>query len=191
MGLYGGLHSWLASKPAKELVFGWLGPLANRFYRLLYNLIGFLTFLPVLWLVKVLPDKSLYSIQPPWIILTGVLQLLAVLGLLVGVFQTGALSFLGLTQIYQAVENEQPAHLVVKGLYRWVRHPLYTCGLLFIWLSPFISMNWLAFNLSVSLYILVGIQFEERKLLAEYGENYYKYRRLTPMLIPRLVFNRH
>jgi protein-S-isoprenylcysteine O-methyltransferase Ste14 len=53
------------------------------------------------------------------------------------------------------------------------------------------SLNWLAFDLSASLYILIGIQFEERKLLAEFGENYTRYRKLTPLLIPGLVFNRY
>jgi Putative protein-S-isoprenylcysteine methyltransferase len=169
----------------------WFGPSINRFYRLFFNIIGFLSLLPVFWLVQALPDKNLYTIPLPWIFVTSALEFLAVLGLLVGVLQTGAMSFLGLKQIYQPEVTGKPVQLVVNGLYRRVRHPLYTCGLLFIWLSPHMSLNWLAFDLSASLYILIGIQFEERKLLAEFGENYTRYRKLTPMLIPGLVFNRY
>jgi protein-S-isoprenylcysteine O-methyltransferase Ste14 len=169
----------------------WFGPSISRFYRLFFNIIGFLSLLTVFWLVQALPDKNLYTIPPPWILVTSAFEFLAVLGLLVGVLQTGAMSFLGIKQIYQPEVTGKPVQLVVNGLYRWVRHPLYTCGLLFIWLSPHMSLNWLAFDLSASLYILIGIQFEERKLLAEFGENYTNYRKLTPMLIPGLVFNRH
>ncbi|HMD88984.1 MAG TPA: isoprenylcysteine carboxylmethyltransferase family protein [Anaerolineaceae bacterium] len=190
MALYGGIHSGLASRSAKLLAARWFGSSSTRFYRLLFNFIVFLTLLPVLWLVQVLPNKVLYTIQLPWIFLTGALQVLAVLGLLVGVLQTGALSFLGFTQIFQQENSAAPAHLVVNGLYHWVRHPLYTCGLLFIWLSPTMSLNLLAFNLSASLYIIIGIQFEELKLLAEFGESYSNYRKLTPMLIPGLSINR-
>ena len=191
MGLYGGIHSWLASKSAKAMSARWFSPSITRFYRLFFNIVGFVTILPVFWLVRVLPDKNLYTIQPPWIFATSALEILAVLGLLVGVFQTGVLSFLGLTQIYQSEMTGQPARLVVSGLYLWVRHPLYTCVLLFIWLSPSMSLNLLAFNLCATLYILIGIQFEERKLLAEFGENYSNYCKSTSMLIPGLVFNRH
>jgi methanethiol S-methyltransferase len=191
MGLYGGIHSWLASRSVKDMLERWFGPSISRIYRLFFNIIGFLTLLPVFWLVQALPNKNLYTIPPPWIFVTSALEFLAVLGLLVGVLQTGAMSFFGLKQIYQPEVTGKPAHLVVNGLYRWVRHPLYTCALLFIWLSPHMSVNWLAFDLSASLYILIGIQFEERKLLADFGENYTKYRKLTPMLIPGLVFNRY
>jgi methanethiol S-methyltransferase len=190
MALYGGIHSLLASSSVKDMVTRWFGRSINRFYRLLFNIIVFLTLLPVLWLVRTLPDKTLYTIHPPWIFLTGALEGLAVLGLLVGILQTGVLSFLGVTQIFLPDSSAAPAHLVVTGLYRWVRHPLYTCGLLFIWLSPAMSSNLLSFNLSVSIYIIIGIVFEERKLLAEFGQSYSNYRKLTPMLIPGLPFNR-
>ena len=46
------------------------------------------------------------------------------------------------------------------------------------------TWNILAFNLGATLYILVGIQFEERKLLKEFGQAYADYRRGVPMLIP-------
>jgi protein-S-isoprenylcysteine O-methyltransferase Ste14 len=51
-------------------------------------------------------------------------------------------------------------------------------------LAPLMSWNVLAFNLGITLYILVGILFEERKLLAEFGQLYADYRRRVPMLLP-------
>jgi methanethiol S-methyltransferase len=35
-------------------------------------------------------------------------------------------------------------------------------------------------------YILIGLQFEERALLREFGDDYAAYRHRVPMLVPRL-----
>jgi protein-S-isoprenylcysteine O-methyltransferase Ste14 len=39
---------------------------------------------------------------------------------------------------------------------------------------------------SLTIYILIGIYFEERKLLREFGQQYADYKSTTPMLLPRL-----
>ena len=44
----------------------------------------------------------------------------------------------------------------------------------------------LVFALIITLYVLVGIQLEEKDLIAEHGENYKAYRRRVPMLVPFL-----
>jgi protein-S-isoprenylcysteine O-methyltransferase Ste14 len=74
----------------------------------------------------------------------------------------------------------------VKGLYRWVRHPLYTAGLLFLWLTPLMTTSILAFNLAMSAYIAIGSVFEERRLVTEFGPAYADYQRRVPRLIPGL-----
>jgi protein-S-isoprenylcysteine O-methyltransferase Ste14 len=61
---------------------------------------------------------------------------------------------------------------------------LYTAGLLIIWLIPVMTWNLLALIIGLTAYILIGIYFEERKLLQEFGDDYAEYRRHTPMLIP-------
>ena len=181
---YGLIHSLLASLRAKTLVGRWFGPLADRLYRLAYNAFAVLSFLPILALTALLPDRTLYVIRPPWLLLTTAIQGLAVLGLLVGMWQTGLWSFFGLRQIVEPQPVEAQT-LVIRGLYRWMRHPLYTAGLLFIWFIPLMTVNLLALNLSLSLYLVVGALVEERKLLHEFGQAYRDYQERTPMLIPR------
>jgi protein-S-isoprenylcysteine O-methyltransferase Ste14 len=66
-----------------------------------------------------------------------------------------------------------------------VRHPLYTAGLLFIWLIPVMTANLLALNIGLTMYLIIGALFEERKLVREFGEAYIQYRKNTPMLVPR------
>ena len=112
-------------------------------------------------------------------------QGLSVLLLIVAVLQTDVLSFVGLRQL---IQTEQSGTLVTRGFYRIVRHPLYTFGLLILWLSPSVSLNTFIVYLSLTIYILVGIFFEERKLLREFGQSYVDYKSVTPMLIPGVKF---
>jgi len=182
---YGLVHSLLASLQAKALAQHWIGPGTTRWFRLIYNLLAGITLLPVLVLPVLLPDKALYRIHFPWLALTLALQLAAVLTVLIGLRHTGAGEFLGLRQLL-APGEASPPRLVTGGLYRYVRHPIYTCGLIFIWLMPLMSCNLLALNIGLTLYTWVGSRFEERKLLLEFGEAYAEYQRLTPMLIPGL-----
>ena len=185
VAVYGLIHSLMASLWAKSRARQWIGPAAERWYRLAYNLFGFISLLPVLALPALLPDARLYSIPSPWRYLTLAGQLLAVVTLAVGLMQTGAWSFLGLQQAL-GKPSQNPPQLVTGGLYRWVRHPLYTAGLVFIWLVPLMTRNLLSLNLGLTIYLVVGATFEERKLLREFGEVYLRYRLDTPMLIPRL-----
>jgi protein-S-isoprenylcysteine O-methyltransferase Ste14 len=88
-------------------------------------------------------------------------------------------------------EDKQVPRLVTEGLYRWVRHPLYTAGLLFIWLTPIMTFNLMVLGLALTIYILVGAYFEERKLSREYGAQYAQYKASTPMLVPGLRSGRN
>ena len=100
-----------------------------------------------------------------------------------GLLQTDAWHFLGLRQLI-STSNEDPPRLQIHGLYRWVRHPLYSAGLLFIWLTPVMTASVLALNLGLTAYIYVGSVFEERRLIAEFGQPYREYQRRVPRLIP-------
>ena len=131
-----------------------------------------------------MPNQPLYEVPAPWRYLMLAGQGASVLMLLVGVLQTDTLNFIGLGQLFE--EKEKPAKLVVSGLYRYMRHPLYTAGLLFLWLSPNVSVNSFALYVAATIYIVIGAYFEERKLLREFGPSYEEYKQKTPMLIPGL-----
>ncbi len=128
-----------------------------------------------------------HSIANMYFIPLGLFVVLAVLLLFMAFMQTDGLSFIGIRQLF---EKESAGALVTRGLYRVVRHPLYTFSLLYIWLSPSVSQNSLVFYIGVTLYVLIGAYFEERKLLRDFGEAYAEYRSKTPMLIPGLVFGK-
>jgi protein-S-isoprenylcysteine O-methyltransferase Ste14 len=195
--LWGVLHSLLASLKAKQLVRRRLGERAARFYRLAYNVFSVVSFLPVLAVAALTPDRTLYQVRLPWSALMIFGEILATVVLVVGFFQTDVWEFIGLRQAAGGavslsngpVETNQ-GRLVTWGLYRYVRHPLYTAGIAFIWLMPLMTVNVLAINLALTVYVVVGAIFEERKLRGEFGQAYADYAARTPMFLPFTKWNK-
>lgn len=79
---------------------------------------------------------------------------------------------------YTRLEFKTPA------LYRVVRHPLYVGWFFAFWMTPLMTAAHLLFAVATTAYILIAIQFEERDLVEEHGEDYEDYRRSVPMLVP-------
>lgn len=182
---YGLLHSVLASLQVKTITSEWLGASTQRWYRLAFNFIAVVTLLPILLLPVLFTSRDIYTIPFPWLMISTAIQILAILILVVGLRQTGIASFLGLSQFFMPGDISPP-RLVTGGLYRFVRHPLYSAGLMFIWMIPIMTWNLLAVIIGLTIYILIGAQFEERKMVREFGNEYEEYRRRTPMLVPGL-----
>lgn len=181
--IYGLLHSVTASSSFKATLARRFGDSYTKYYRLLYSLFSAITLLPVITLPFIIPDLPLYTIPQPYVYLTGLIQLVAAGLLGYSLLQTGAMQFIG---IPQALGRPHQEELNTSGLYRYVRHPLYTFGLVFIWLSPVMTRNLALLFGSFTVYIVIGALLEERKLLAIFGERYEKYRTATPFLIPFL-----
>ncbi|MCK6626273.1 MAG: isoprenylcysteine carboxylmethyltransferase family protein [Anaerolineae bacterium] len=186
--VYAVLHSILASLVVKDWVWRVFGPGVERGYRLAYNIIAVITLLPLLPLLAWLPDQTLYVVPSPWRWLMVGGQLLALVGLVVTLLQTGLFQFLGLAQL-TAERSNRPGKLNIGGFYGWVRHPLYFFSLLLLWLTPIMTLNLLVTYLLLSLYFYLGTFYEERRLLAEFGPAYRDYQQRVPRLIP-LPFNR-
>lgn len=182
---YGTLHSLLASRTVKRLAARQFGEAAyHRFYRLFFSVTGTITTLLLAALAALLPDRVVYRIPLPWVFLTITIQGIAAILIVHGVVQTGAMHFLGVDQILEPRTDGEPDFLVVNGLYHWVRHPLYLASFVVLWLMPVMTWNLLALVIGLSAYMLIGIIFEERKLVETFGLEYEEYRRRTPRILP-------
>jgi protein-S-isoprenylcysteine O-methyltransferase Ste14 len=180
---YAVLHSLWASLTVKHWVWRLFGPGVDRWYRLAYNIIAVVTLIPILPLIAWLPTQTLYAVPTPWrwLMLAG--QGLALIGTVVALLQTNLFYFLGLAQLITERPSSSGA-LNLYGCYAWVRHPLYFFTLLFLWLTPVMTINLLTTYILFSLYFYIGSFFEERRLLAEFGAAYQAYQQRVPRLIP-------
>src|SRR5262249_8352096 len=70
------------------------------------------------------------------------------------------------------------------GPYRVVRHPMMLGTLVGVWAAPHMTIGHGVFAASMTVYILIGVHFEERALLRDLGERYVQYRAEVPMLFP-------
>ncbi len=181
--VYAVVHSLLASLGVKAWARRRFGSAADRWYRLAYNLFAVISGLPILVLLYLLPDQPLYQIPFPWIFLTAFGQLAGILIIVVGILQTDPWHFMGIRQIFEP-ENDAPSGMITRGLYGWVRHPLYTGGLLLIWLVPTITVNLLTLIILLTIYLIVGAKLEEKRLLHEFGDDYRAYQARVPILLP-------
>lgn len=97
-----------------------------------------------------------------------------------------ALHLQGLRQAYAYLQNEDysPPEFQTPGLYQYTRHPLMLGFLLVFWATPHMTVGHLLFSTITTVYVYVGILFEERALVRQFGDRYREYQRNTPMLIP-------
>jgi protein-S-isoprenylcysteine O-methyltransferase Ste14 len=88
---------------------------------------------------------------------------------------------------------DPPKELVVQGLYRYVRNPMYlsvltiVAGEIILTRSSALLWYWLAFFVAANLFVR---GYEEPYLRAQFGESYDRYRRDVGRWIPRLSTKR-
>jgi protein-S-isoprenylcysteine O-methyltransferase Ste14 len=186
---YGIIHSLLAALGLKAFARRRLGQRAfDGFYRLLYNVLGAVTLVPVALIVMAGPARELWRVPMPLAALLVIIQLAALGALAVAVLQADPLRFAGLKQALAYLRGQPlplPAEtLQVSGLYSLVRHPLYLFSLIMLWLTPVMTDAFLGFAVGTTGYFVVGSQLEERRLAAEFGAAYDRYRSRVPWLLP-------
>ena len=151
--------------------------------RLAYNGIAAVHLLAILLIGQMLlGDRSDFAL-PEWLVWLQWCGL--AFGLLVGLRALGGYDlglFAGTKQLRGgAIDGDEP--LATRGLHRYVRHPLYSALFLCLWGLADDPLS-LATAIWGSLYTLIGTYFEERKLLALYGQAYADYRSQVPAFFP-------
>jgi protein-S-isoprenylcysteine O-methyltransferase Ste14 len=97
------------------------------------------------------------------------------------------LDVLELSGVRQLEPAPHPVVFKTSGPYGWIRHPIYTGWILFVFCAPVMTMTRLVFAIVSSAYLLIAIPFEERSLAATSAAAYQRYsHRVRWKLIPGL-----
>ncbi|MCW3789316.1 methyltransferase family protein [Plebeiibacterium sediminum] len=186
-GFYFALHSVLASNDVKSY-FKKRFPSFYPYYRIFYNLIALFLLIPMHLFQQSIPPIMLINKGVLMSVLGGGIMFVGlILGLLAFRNYSGK-EFVGLDFRNDNV-GLKTGNLNVSGLNQYVRHPLYFATLLMVW-GYFIiwpTLMVLVIACVISVYLVVGTKLEEKKLIAEFGDQYLQYKKQVPMLIPFFI----
>ncbi|TDG12596.1 isoprenylcysteine carboxylmethyltransferase family protein [Seongchinamella unica] len=115
-----------------------------------------------------------------------VLKSIHVLGWLVLVGATFEIDHFHLMGLKQSItmNPSEGDRLKENFLYRMVRHPIQTGVLLGIWSTDYMSMTQFMLSTCLTLYIFIGLHYEEKSLISHFGDVYLDYKKRVPAVIP-------
>jgi protein-S-isoprenylcysteine O-methyltransferase Ste14 len=181
--IYFTLHSFLASLTLKKMIARhWPGFMPA--YRLSYNILAVVLFLPLLWLMQQNQGPLLWEWHGIWSNLANGLALVALISFFWSLKSYDNGVFLGLTQLKNRNQDtDDPGQFCISTQHRFVRHPWYCFGLVILWTRDIHLSQLVSYGL-MSLYLVIGSRLEERKLIELYGEAYKQYCERVPGLLP-------
>ena len=174
--LFAILHSALSSQTSKNKCYA-LG-ISPQVYRLLYVILAIAITSVWLGFIHRLPDQVLYVIHGIWRWCLYGLQLTGLWVFFSALRPIDVLAFLGMRAFANQIEP-----FIETGIYRYIRHPMYSGILLIFFGMPAQSVNSLNLYVSITLYFVIGSRLEERRMLADHPE-YKEYRKRVPAFIP-------
>ena len=103
-------------------------------------------------------------------------------------FLTNHFDLFGLrhTYLHFIGKNYKEVEFKEVSLYRWIRHPMMLGLLISLWSIPTMSFGHILFSFSMTIYIIIGVHFEEKSTLKSIGENYRDYQKRTARFIPKV-----
>lgn len=186
--LFGLQHSIMARPKFKEALAKVISPAAERSTYVLLSGVFMLLFCfywqPVagtLWNVQnegaAIFLRSFHVIG--WLILVG------------ATFEIDHFELMGLKQVLSHFAKRPHVHprFTERLLYRVVRHPIQLGVLIGVWVTPFMTGTVFMLAVTMTIYIFVGLHFEEKALRKNFGDVYTDYCSRVPKVIPFTKFS--
>lgn len=184
--LFGMQHSVMARPAFKRWLTRFIDPSIERSTYILATALAiggmchlWIPFGSVIWQVE--SDMGVYLIR-------GV----AVFGwvfLFLATFMINHFELFGLRQTLDPLQGKSAPAISFKmsGFYKIVRHPIQTGVLIGVWAVPVSTASHLVFAAGITIYIFIGLYFEEKDLIQEFGETYLDYMQRVKRVIPFIV----
>ena len=176
-------HSGMARPGFKRR---WTKIIPDTIERSTYVLLASLVLALLFWQWRPLPG-IVWQVEAAWAnaLLWGLFGLGWVL-VLAATFMISHWHLFGLKQVHEHAKGKEVSapEFQIKGLYRYVRHPLNLGFLIAFWAAPEMTVGHLVFAVATTGYIFMAMVLEERDLIARFGERYRTYRERVPRIVP-------
>lgn len=183
IALFGVQHSVMARAGFKRWLTAFVPtPVERSTYVMATNLVLIATYLhwqPV--------AGQLWKVEDPQL----AMALYAIGGLgwlivLISTFLTNHFDLFGLRQVWLNLVRRSytPVAFREHYFYRWIRHPMMTGIFIAFWATPNMTASHALFAAGMTLYVFIGVHFEERGLREELGQPYRDYAARTGRFLP-------
>jgi protein-S-isoprenylcysteine O-methyltransferase Ste14 len=179
---WGFLHSLLARPGLRTQ---WQKILQPHLQPAVYSIVASLGLILVCALYKPMP-REVYELRGSAAFLARVV-FYAAWGLFLYCFMhIDPLDVAGLRQIldYLKGADRPPEPFQPSGPFLWCRHPVELAFIVAFWAAPRMTSGHLLFAALMTLYTIVGIDLEDRRMLGQRGPAYQEYVRRVPQILP-------
>jgi len=183
--MWGVQHSVMARGWFKELISS---VVPHHVERATYVLVSAIT-LAVFMLFWEPMEGIIWQVESEWVqqLIWGLFGFGWVM-ILVSTFLTDHFDLFGLRQgwLHFVKKTYTPVVFSQNIFYRWIRHPMMLGIVIAFWAIPVMTLGHLVFSIGMTVYVLIGIHFEEKGLAAHLGEEYTEYQKSTKKIIPKV-----
>lgn len=173
------LHSFLATTSIKGKILE-KTRISRKHYRLIYSIWSSVALLMLLLLNGMIESSDFFHRYGYSRYLSLFVASFGVIIIRLAFKEYSLINFLGL--------GEEKQKLVIQGILKRVRHPIYSGTILvvigYFMFSP--NLPTLVSSLCILGYLPIGIFLEEKKLIDQFGDAYRQYQKEVPALLPKL-----
>ena len=182
--IWGAIHTGMARPKFKQGLTKIVPEAAERSS---YILVAGITSIALVGLWQQVPGQIWHIEQTSIAYLLWAIFIFGWVFLLGATFAINHFDLFGLRQVFLNFKNAErpPLKFTKRAMYKYIRHPIQTGVLIGVWATPTMTNTQIVLSIGFTLYIFVGLWFEERDLIAEHGEDYLQYRKETGKVLPK------
>ncbi|MEM7358360.1 MAG: methyltransferase [Pseudomonadota bacterium] len=183
--LWGLIHTGMARQGFKDVLCKVVPEPAERST---YVLIAGITSVALVGYWQYIPGQVWHVTTPAAVMLLWGLFWFGWVFCLAATFAINHFDLFGLRQVFLNYRQmpKPPLNFVKRAMYRYIRHPIQTGVVIGVWATPSMSMTQLILSFGFTVYIFIGLWYEERDLVESIGQDYVDYKQETGKLFPRL-----